>query len=273
MKHDDRLLTDSAAGDPLVHAPSRHKVARLAALLAEARKDGRRLDPVPDALVPCNAEEADAVQDAAATLVGPVAAYKVAQVGDGPGSWGAICAAGVLPSPATAVGRADGIRIEIEVAFRLGRDLPGHVDGRPYAADEVFAAIDGAFAAFELIDSRLPREPKPSALLARADMMSNLGLVVGPITADWRAVLRGDAAVSLTIDGRPVVSQRGGHPSGDPVHPVVWLADALARRGHGLRAGQMVTTGSFGGSHPILPGETARGTVEGFGPITFGLSG
>lgn len=245
------------------------EVTRLASLLAEARKGGRRLETISEDLIPLDAGEADAVQDATAALLGVVRAYKVAQVGTAPGSWGAICEGGALSSPARLTAAGHGLKIEIEIAFRLGRDLPGRADGRPYGAEEVADAVEGASAAFELLDSRLPAIPKPPALLARADMMGNWGLVTGPLNTAWRQVPREKSHVTLDIAGKRIVDQHGGHPSADPFHPVVWLANALAARGHGLTAGQSVITGSFGGCHPILPGETAQGVVEGFAPISF----
>ena len=40
----------------------------------------------------------------------------------------------------------------------------------------------------------------------------------------------------------------GRHGDGHPLRPLVWLANFLAARGEGLRAGQVVTTGSYAGA-------------------------
>ncbi|MER2604357.1 MAG: flagellar hook-length control protein FliK, partial [Siculibacillus sp.] len=50
-----------------------------------------------------------------------------------------------------------------------------------------------------------------------------------------------------------------------PFHPLVWLANAIARAGRFLRAGDIVTTGAYGGGHAIRAGSRARGRVEGLG--------
>lgn len=243
----------------------------LARIFRDAREQGRRLPGAPAALASIDVFDADRVQFATADAVGPVGGWKVAQCGDAEGSFGVVFADDILGSPsAVALGLPE-IRIEIEVAFRLARDLPPRPNGAAWSRDEVAAAIGGAFVAFELIYSRLPTDPKPSAVAARADRMSNLGLVVGRPVADWRALVHGDLAAELTIDGTPVVSQIGGHPSGDPFHPIVWLANALNRQGHGLMAGQVVTTGSFGGSHAMRPSSIATGRIEGFEPLEFGF--
>lgn len=242
------------------------KIERLAALLVEARRSNG-VATVPPDLIPADADEADAVQEACAANLGAIAAYKVLQVADKPGSWGAIHAPGLFTAPAQA--SAEGLRVEAEIAFRFARDLPGRTDGKDYTTDEVEAAIEGACPVFELVQSRLPSDPKPPALLARADAMSNWGLVVGPVVANWRGVARDDVRVDLVVGGRAVVGQNGGHPSGNPAHALTWLVNALARRGHGITAGTVVTTGAFGGAHAIAPGEQAVATFEGLGSITF----
>lgn len=247
-------------------------VAALADLLIEARARGDKL--TPDAigdLVPPDAAAADAVQIAVAARLGPTAGYKVLQAGDAPGAWSPILAERIFEAPANVAYATSPLKVEAEIAFLFGRDLPGKADGAPYSSDEVIQAIDGAFAAFEILETRLVAEPKPSPLLNRADFLSNWGLVRSPVTADWRALVHAGVAVRLEVGGRVVVDQAGGHPSGDPAHPLTWLANALAAAGRPLKRGEVVTTGAFGGGHAILPGETAVATIAGFAPIRFTL--
>lgn len=246
------------------------KTGRLARLLLDARAAAAPLAVLPDELAAISAAEADAVQLLCADELGPTGGYKVLQVADRDGSFGFIPASAILASPATMAAGGARLKIEIEIAFRIGRDLPGRADGAPYSAEEVGAAIAGAFAAFEIVESRLP--PAPPPLAARADAMSNRGLVVGPEVADWRGRVRADVAATLAISGRVVVAATGGHPSGDPFHSVPWLANALVLAGRPLVAGQVVTTGAFGGSHPIAPGDEVSGEIAGFPPIAFRLA-
>lgn len=252
--------------------PTSSPIKRLADQLLDARRNGTKLsaDSLAD-LVPADAAAADAVQLAVAAELGPIGGYKVLQVGDAAGSWGAILANRIFTAPAAVAYELSPIKVEAEIAFVFGRDLPGKAGG--YTADDVFAAIAGAFAAFELLESRFAAEPKPSPLFGRADFMTNWGLVRSTPVAAWRPLVRPDVAVRLEIGGRVAVDQRGGHPSGDPAHPLVWLANALAAAGRGLKAGEVVTTGAFGGGHAIAPGETAVASIEGFQPITFTLKG
>ncbi|WP_053240140.1 2-keto-4-pentenoate hydratase [Pleomorphomonas koreensis] len=244
--------------------------AGLADRLVEARRSGAKLT-AEAGLVPADAAAADAVQLAVANRLGPIGGYKVMQVGDGPGSWGAILADRIFEAPAAAAYAVSPLKVEVEVAFVLGRDLPGRTDGTPYSVDEVAEAIGGAFAAFEILESRLADDPKPSPLLVRADFLGNWGLVRGRPIAAWRAAVHSDLAVRLEIGGRLAVDQRGGHPAGDPAHALTWLANALVATGLGLGAGEVVTTGAFGGGHAIAPGETAVASIGGFEPIRFTL--
>lgn len=246
--------------------------AALADLLIEARRKGGKLTAeTVGNLIPEDVTAADAAQIAVAARLGQIGGYKVLQVGESSGSWGAILADRIFEAPAAVAYSVSPVKVEAEIAFVFGRDLPGRSDGAAYSADEVVEAIRGAFPAFEILESRLVAEPRPSPLLARADFMGNWGLVQGAVVTDWRARVRADVAVRLEIGGRIAVDQKGGHPSGDPAHPLTWLANALVAAGRSLRAGEVVTTGAFGGGHTIAPGEAAVATIEGFDPIRFAL--
>ena len=247
----------------------RTRTRRLADLLLAARTAHTPLAELPADLVPLDAAEADAVQLACADEIGPIGGWKVLQIADRDGSFGFVPAARTLPAPAAVSAAGATLKIELEIAFVLGRDLGGKPDGSPYTADEVFAAIGGAFAAFEIVETRLPAGSPP--LAGRADAMSNWGLVTGPAQADWRDLVHAEVAVDLAISGRTVVSKTGGHPTGDPAHALPWLANALVAAGRPLVTGQVVTTGAFGGSHAIVAGDTVLGTIAGFAPIALRL--
>ena len=54
------------------------------------------------------------------------------------------------------------------------------------------------------------------------------------------------------------VKLRTGNPAGGMTRLVRWLADTGTRWAGGLRAGQVVTTGSWTGKDFAMPGGTAR---------------
>jgi 2-keto-4-pentenoate hydratase len=57
----------------------------------------------------------------------------------------------------------------------------------------------------------------------------------------------------MTIDGKEVSSGTGSAVLGDPLNALVWLANDRARRGDGLKAGQVITTGTCCGLNKVGP--------------------
>jgi len=68
------------------------------------------------------------------------------------------------------------------------------------------------------------------------------------------------------------VEQKGGNPSVDPVLPLVWLANHLHGLGEHLRAGQVVTTGTYTGCIFVPPGQRVVAGFEGFGEVVCDLA-
>ena len=61
----------------------------------------------------------------------------------------------------------------------------------------------------------------------------------------------------VTADGT-VIKTGAGNPAGDMIRMLLWLANEGAHWAGGLRAGQVVTTGSWTGKDPVPPGAEAR---------------
>ena len=64
----------------------------------------------------------------------------------------------------------------------------------------------------------------------------------------------------------------GGHPQGDPYAPLVAWANAQCDRLGGLRAGQIVTTGTLTPPRPVDRPCRVRATIEGVGDVALALS-
>jgi len=114
----------------------------------------------------------------------------------------------------------------------------------------VLAAVAETRLVLELLDSRYA---DPSGLTfpeLLADQVSNQGLFVGPALND--ALSRSLEGFAIAVDGPAGALHRrdGHHPDGDPLRPLLWLANFLATRAEigGLKAGQIVTTGSYAGA-------------------------
>lgn len=220
----------------------------LAERLAEAWRTGTPLAELPPDLVPAGTADAYRAQSALVErlipLLGPIVGWKVgAPSPSAEPNAAPLLADLVQPSPARFGGKRLRVRgLEAELAFRFGRDLPPRAV--PYGEAEVTAAIHSLHPAIELVESRL-RDWQAAPPLARlADTQSNGGFCFGPAFADWRAVDYVKQNVVLSIAGKPAAEAQGGNAAGHPVRLLIWLANHAASLGRGLKAGDIVTTGS-----------------------------
>jgi 2-keto-4-pentenoate hydratase len=140
--------------------------------------------------------------------------------------------------------RTDVLRIEPEIAFEIGRDLPARPE--PYTEADVDAAIAGARLALEVLGCRYASPEHASLPELLADHMFNLGLVLGPRIASPHSA-PGSMSITLSVDGAEIEQHAGIHPNDRPKAGLYWLANFLREQGLGLRAGQHVITGSYAG--------------------------
>jgi 2-keto-4-pentenoate hydratase len=240
----------------------------LAARLVDARRHGRgRFDA---ALAPADAAAAMRVQDDVARRLGAqVGGWKVGFSPDGVPFAGPLYQAGIVRSPATRpLALGDHVLVEVELAFRLARNLPSRETPR----DAIVAAIDEAIVGIELIRGRLGEPPAVPFLAFLADNAGNDGYVTGGSTRDFRQLDLTRLRCRLSVGGKLVHDKVGGHPQGDPIEPIrAWLARADGTLG-GLRAGHVVTTGSF--TMPFRAEDDARfeASMAGIGEVRLDLA-
>jgi 2-keto-4-pentenoate hydratase len=149
--------------------------------------------------------------------------------------------------------------LEAELAVRLGRDLPA---GSTLA--QAAAAVEAWLPCIEVCATRFAGGVS-DPLLQLADQQLNHALVLGPPVMLAEAVDWTTLGVSFEVDGQVLLHQCGGHPWGDPLSALPWLASHAARQADGLRAGDTIAMGSWTGLHPIQPGANVRVAFEGFG--------
>lgn len=154
-------------------------------------------------------------------------------------------------------------RVEAEVAFVLGADLPD----REVTAAEVLAATDFVVAAIEVVDSRIANWDI-SIFDTVGDNASSGLFVIGGAPRSLRDIddLR-DASMSLTCDGRELSRGSGAACLGHPVNAVVWLANAVGGRGEPLRAGEVILSGALGPLVPAEAGATYEASIGGLGSV------
>ena len=128
-----------------------------------------------------------------------------------------------------------------------------------------------ALPAIEVVSSRF-RDPQARPPLEQlADSLINGGLVTGPETRGWSKLDIARLQVTLKVNGETVVERRGGHAGDDPAGYAVALVNAMARTG-GVKAGQIVTTGSWTGLLFFKPGDRCVARFEALGEaeVAFG---
>ena len=208
------------------------RVAEL--LLAAWRDPSRLLDGLPEDPVPRDWREVRAIQDRELAGVGPVGGYKVGAAGsNAPISAAPLPLSGILAGGAMLTGWHQRW-VEAEIAVKFARDLP--VRAEPYEDHEVEAAIGSVHPVIEVLNSRFRDTTKIDPLSLAADLIMHGGLIVGE--AMELPDLAGESVV-VTVGGEEV-SRGHGHPAGDMMRLLRYAADTF-----GLKAGQIVTTGSW----------------------------
>ena len=130
-------------------------------------------------------------------------------------------------------------RVEMEVAFVLGRTLPGE----GCTEDDVLASTDHVTASIELIDSRIT-DWNIKIMDTVADNASSAGFVLGASRIDPGSVDLTAIEARLQCNGEEVAAGRSDAVLGDPVTAVAWLARKVASFGVTLEAGHVILPGS-----------------------------
>jgi 2-keto-4-pentenoate hydratase len=166
------------------------------------------------------------------------------------------------------IGRFCRPRIEVEIAFVLGADLPGE----DCTDDDVRASTAAVSASLELIDSRIA-DWRIGICDTIADNASSAGFVLGRDRATLSEVEPKDVEAVLSIDGTVMAQGRGDAVLGDPIHAVSWLARTVARHGVRLRAGDIVLPGSCTRALDIAAGQHVRADFGPLGSVSLRFSG
>jgi 2-keto-4-pentenoate hydratase len=213
--------------------------ANAADLLAGLSARGETIEHLPDALRPRGADDAVAIQRAfLARHASP--GWKVGPRPDGTGWCAApLRGAGAMQSPAElSAASAATMRIEVEVAIVLGRDLPA---GSTPA--EAKAAIGGAHLALELFRSSFADPARQDFASLLADNLSNAGVVLGGGQPSADLDL---ASLNITLrrDAEDLASVDTGAPLETLLDAMSWLATYASSLGAPLRRGAVIITGA-----------------------------
>jgi 2-keto-4-pentenoate hydratase len=130
--------------------------------------------------------------------------------------------------------------LEFEIAVRIKSDVP--VTDGPCTAERIAPHIDGVCAAIEIVDDRSADYGNLDVLSLVADNSWNGGIVLSEFSTRWPD-LEGVLG-RATKDGAAIGEGFGRDILGHPFNSAAWLATQLNSRGTGLKAGQVVMTGS-----------------------------
>lgn len=246
-----------------------------ARFLDEAYRARARYQNLPDAIAPGNFDEAYAAQEALCALweprLGPVTGLKIAVttkvmqelMGIDHPCGGMIFASRIHRSPAR-IAKADfiNVRIECELAVRLGRDLPK--GSSPHTRESVREAVSEVMAAFELIEDRNADYKSSKALSLIADNAWNGGIVLGPAKAPPAGSDLNGIAGRQSRNGKAELAGK----TDDPMGALAWVANLAAGRGRPIKAGMVVITGSVVPTIDIAPGERLDFALDGIGDVS-----
>jgi 2-keto-4-pentenoate hydratase len=119
----------------------------------------------------------------------------------------------------------------------------------------------------ELCDTRLAKWKETSGLWKLADFQNNSALVVGSGVQDWQKIDFLRQEVEFRIGAR-VAKAKGAHSFGNPFRLLPWLVKHCAKRGLGLHAGDVITTGAWTGLEIAKPGDEVTARFPGIGEAT-----
>lgn len=248
--------------------PAQREVA--ARHLLAARRARQAVPRLAPSCRPACAEDGWAIQRRVQTLLEiPATGWKCSL----PTPARPIACAGILApavtrvSPCPVPGHGGTVRIEPEIAFVLGRDLPPRAAA--YDEAEVRAAVAETRLVLELLESRYSEPDTLTFPEQLADHLSNQGLFVGPPIVDGLSRPLAGFPIAIETPAAKLHACAGRHPDGHPLRPLHWLANDLAARAQvgGLKAGDIVTTGSYAGAFDVPTGTPLRVQFGEFGEI------
>jgi 2-keto-4-pentenoate hydratase len=155
--------------------------------------------------------------------------------------------------------------IEAEFVIVVGADAPE--DKLEWSREETAAMMEDLRIGVEMASSPLASINALGPVVVACGFGNNAGLIVGPSIANWRKRDLGTMTCEAFIDGQRVGSGGAFNLTGGPLRSLQFMLELAARRGHPLRAGDVIATGQTSGIHDIRPGQTGRIDFAGDGTL------
>ena len=142
--------------------------------------------------------------------------------------------------------------------------LKSDLMGPGVTAADVLRATDFVVPCFEIVDSRI-QDWKIKIQDTVADNASCGVLVLGGRRKSPADIDLALAGMVLEKNGEIISTSTGAAVQGSPVNAVAWLANTLGKLGIGLKAGEVILSGSQSPLVPVKAGDSLVCTVGGLG--------
>ena len=151
---------------------------------------------------------------------------------------------------------------EAEIAFMLGEDLKGP----GVTPAQVMAATRAVLPAIELVDLKVHGDG-----IRMADVIAHQalhgGVIIGSRLIDLTTVDLQYEGVTAEYNGHLEGSGTGSEVMGNPINPIVWLANKMAEFDDYLKVGEIVISGSMITPVRVQPGSHINITFTRLGSV------
>jgi len=158
-------------------------------------------------------------------------------------------------------------RVEVEVAFVLGKRLPAPGCN----AADVLRCTEFVCPSLEIIDSRI-RDWKIKLVDTIADNASSARVVLGASPTPIAGLDPRTIGAVLRKNGEVIGTGAAGAVLGNPVTAVAWLANKVHTFGVTLEAGHVILPGSCTRAYDAAPGDIFRADFHELGHVSVRFS-
>lgn len=153
-------------------------------------------------------------------------------------------------------------KVEAEIAFVLGKDLPAY----ELTVHELISSIDYALAAIEIVGSRIENwNIKITDTIA--DNASSSHFVVGHQPVKLANLDLVNCKMQMTKNKEFVSEGIGSSCLGSPINATLWLVNKMAKLGTPLKAGEIIFSGALGPMVNVVAGDRFEASFSGLGSV------
>lgn len=154
-------------------------------------------------------------------------------------------------------------KVEAEVAFIVGKDVPGSSP----SWSEFLSCIAYVLPAIEIVDSAIT-DWKISLVDTVADNASSALYVLGDQPVALGSLSLGDIGMQMLKAGQTVSIGSGVACMGHPLRAAYWLARTMAEKGQRLQAGEVILSGALGPMVPVVAGDVIHAHIGALGKVS-----